>query len=498
MSRLMRLVAAMLVLAVVAAACSSGAESKAGGEDPPTVLKMGTNDFPGRPSADQIEEFAARVAELSDGEVTVEPVWRVGGMNTPNWDQAVARQVVNGELDMGNIPSRAFDMIGVTSLRVLNAPFLITSDELLDEVVTSESANDMLAGLAEIGVVGLALLPEGLRHPFGFAGGLLGPGDYEGETIRAPASATTAAIFEALGSRIVDDEIDTASQVGMESAYAFDPLGTATGNVVLFPKVNVFVVNADSYARLSERQKEILKQAASETQEWSIETRIPDSVAAEAWCNSGGRVVTADSELLAALQHAVEPVYQELRTDRLTAELIEGIEGMKTSIPISGPVVPDTCTEAPDDGAVTARGSDDPGVINGSYRLEWSPDELLNAFLAVGAPREEVADVGIVNGGVISLTFEDGNYEQVWETGLSAGDQCNGTYTISGNRITMVASSDPVEYQCSTEDLGHTVADAAWELTDEGLVLSDFVLSEEPGVTWMTGIFFSKPLVKVG
>ena len=37
---------------------------------------------------------------------------------------------------MGLIPSRAWDTEGVTSLRALNAPFLIDSDELLDEVVS--------------------------------------------------------------------------------------------------------------------------------------------------------------------------------------------------------------------------------------------------------------------------------------------------------------------------------------------------------------------------
>lgn len=497
MSRLARLIAMMLMLVLVAAACSSGAGSKAGGDEPPIVLTIGTNDSPERPASDQIEEFAARVAELSEGEITVEPVWRVGGVNTPNWDQEVARQVVNGELDMGNIPSRAFDVLGVTSLQALNAPFLITTEGLLNEVVTGDLDESMLAGLEDIGLVGLVLLPEGLRHPFGFESGLLGPGDYEGGIIRAPASATTSAVFEALGATVVDDEIDPGSQIGMESAYLFDPLGTATGNVVLFPKVNVLVVNADVYARLNEDQKEILEEAASGTLNWSVESRVSETAAAEEWCANGGRVVTADGEALAALQDAVEPVYQDLRADQLTAELIDQIHEMKQSMPVSEPVIPDACTAEPDDSEHTAEGTDDPSVINGSYRIEWSGDELFDAFVAVGAPPAEVESLAVDNAGVVSLVFDDGDYEQVYETGFFAGDHCNGTYSISGDRITMVASSDPAEYQCGDEDLGAVVVDAAWELTEQGLLLSDFIISAEPGVTWFTGVFFGKPLVRV-
>ena len=94
--------------------------------------------------------------------------------------------VTSGELDMGLIPSRAWDTEGVTSLRALNAPFLVDSDELLDEVVSDdESTDDLMAGLDKAGVVGLALFPDALRHPFALKEPLLGPEDYSGRVIRA-------------------------------------------------------------------------------------------------------------------------------------------------------------------------------------------------------------------------------------------------------------------------------------------------------------------------
>ena len=58
---------------------------------------------------------------LSDGQLLIEPIWHAGGDPFPaNADQVVARMVVNGQLDMGIIPARAWDTEGVTSLRALN------------------------------------------------------------------------------------------------------------------------------------------------------------------------------------------------------------------------------------------------------------------------------------------------------------------------------------------------------------------------------------------
>jgi TRAP-type C4-dicarboxylate transport system substrate-binding protein len=104
-----------------------------------------------------IEEFANRVEQLSGGGLRIEPVWRASGGDLRAWDQRVARKVVEGELDLGLIPARAWDTEGVTSLRALQAPFLISDDALLDQVTNGPLAGKMLGGLAEVGVVGLAL-----------------------------------------------------------------------------------------------------------------------------------------------------------------------------------------------------------------------------------------------------------------------------------------------------------------------------------------------------
>src|SRR5919106_1859289 len=273
------LLAATLLLS---AACSGGGGTKAGGSGAPTTLRIGTNDDPFRRSGYQIREFARRVEEASGGKLRIEPVWHAAGERDARaWDQLVARKVVSGELDLGLIPARAWDTEGVTTLRALHAPFLVTSDALLARVLTSDLASRMLAGLDRAGVVGLALLPEGLRHPFSFGTPFLGPEDYEGALVRAPRSQNAYALFEALGASPDDPPFDEVDEViaggraaAAESGFAFSGSlqgeTVVTGNVTFFPKANVLVVNDDLFDDLTNEQRRILTEAAVGTRDWAI------------------------------------------------------------------------------------------------------------------------------------------------------------------------------------------------------------------------------------
>ena len=83
----------------------------------------------------------------------------------------------------------------------------------------------MLAGLEKVGVTGLALLPEGLRHVFSFGDPLLTPDDFKGELIRVSASDTAYATFTALGATPDDvtansDAISNGQVAAAESSYA--------------------------------------------------------------------------------------------------------------------------------------------------------------------------------------------------------------------------------------------------------------------------------------
>src|SRR5207247_1917065 len=112
--------------------------------------------------------------------------------------------VREGTLEAGSVATRGWDLEGITSLRALQAPFLITTDDLLNQVVTAPFAADMLSGLQRAGVTGLALLPEALRHPFGFEGPLSAPEDFVGAVIQSPLSDISYDLLRSLGASPMD------------------------------------------------------------------------------------------------------------------------------------------------------------------------------------------------------------------------------------------------------------------------------------------------------
>ena len=156
-------VAAGMTLALSLVACSDLDDSatRSGGAPPPVVLTIGTDDPEGRPASTQIEEFADEVEARSHGALRIEPRYRAAGIGVDDWDQAVARLVVAGDLDLGMIPARAWDTEGVSTLRALTTPLLVTGEDHMDAVaLDDELSQDLMAGLDEVGVVGLTLVPE--------------------------------------------------------------------------------------------------------------------------------------------------------------------------------------------------------------------------------------------------------------------------------------------------------------------------------------------------
>jgi TRAP-type C4-dicarboxylate transport system substrate-binding protein len=484
MGRLRRTLIAFSSLALALSACASDSASKAGGDEPPLTLTVGTADTPGRPAAEQIEEFAARVADLSEGRIVIEPQWEATGGMTRDGDQHVARRVVSGELDMGNIPSRAWDTEGVTSLRALSAPFLITTDGLLDEVVSSDVVDGLLSGLPDVGVIGLALLPEGLRHPYGFAAPLLGPETYEGAVIRAMTSASTQAMFEALGASVTDASVDPDAQDGMESGYAWAPTGTATGNVVYFPKVNALVINAEVFDRLGDDQRAILEQAAAETQQWAIETRASDTDEATAFCERGGSVVVADEATIAALETAVAPVYEELEAEPETRDLIAAIRDMKPVAQVSGGTAP--CGEVgPGDTSAEAAGSGTSAVDSGEFpQGSFRAERTVEALMASGMSEADAHNYQ----GLWTLTFDEGALRIEDPAGA-----CDGTYTVASGRVSLVLGSDP---SCGTA-ANNVLFTAGWLVDGEELRFEQLVAGNEPDTELLAALFGDALWVKV-
>ncbi|MFG1816851.1 TRAP transporter substrate-binding protein [Kribbella sp. NPDC049174] len=334
-------------LIATGAACSGSSSEPETIENPgPLSLKIGTADDDSRPGGLAIVEFVDQVRTLSGGKILVYPVWEAAGEGVQQWDQVVARMLKDKELDLAMIPSRSWDTEGVTTLRALNAPFLVTSDALADKIVTDKDmSGQLMAGLDKAGATGLALMPESLRHPFGFHQALLAPAAFQGQGIRTAKSDLGDATIRALGGK-PDDPVGDAVEAGIrdgtlagaETGFVLSdglPLpGIAAANVTFSTKVNTLVANSGMLGGLSAENREILQKAAEATREWVLVHRTTEAANAAAYCNRGGKIVKASAADLQALDRAVQPVYAELDQDASTKAMIDRIRELKSSVQI--------------------------------------------------------------------------------------------------------------------------------------------------------------------
>lgn len=339
-----------LTAVVPSAGCTAPAASPAASE-PARVLRIATDDEPGRPAADQIEEFSRQVKERSGGQLLIEPVWKAVGEDKDDWDQAVARRVIAGDFDMGLIPARAWDTEGVDSFAALHAPFLVTSNALLAKVAEPAIADEMLSDLDKVGVSGMALFPEGTRLLFAFGKPVLKPADLSGKIVRAPRSDATYSLLQALGAEPDDlvgegfpEGIANGKVVAAESSFvgarSLPAPTTAAANLVLYSKLNSLVVNAKIFQGLSEAQRQLLTEAAAATRIWATEAMTSAADDATAFCLNGGTVINAATAEVAAFKAAGAGVYRKLEADPDTKARIARIRELAASAPAPSEIPP--------------------------------------------------------------------------------------------------------------------------------------------------------------
>ena len=452
----MRAVVAAVLAGMVLSACSlAPGIDKSGGDGPPLTLTFATSDRAGASMGTAYRRFAADVARATDGRVRIVVDYGQGA-GAKKFDQVVAGQVQSGTDDLGMVPARSWDDLGVSSLRPLQTPFLVDSDDLVDAIITGDLAAPLMSGLDEARVHGLALWPESLRHPIGFEHPLLSVEDFHGARLRAPYSRDVYALLRALGSEPVDvDGVATnaalaagrldGAETGADQAV---PVGAATMtyDITFYAKIDTIVVNDSVWDQLAEGDRSALTVAARETRDWMVAERPRDDDALLDACERGLGVAKAGTAAVAAIQLAARPVVQRLRADPALAPMIQEIEALKAEV-VPDPYEPQECAVSDDQADIGP--VIDPAVLDGTYRTSFTEEELL----AGGQdPRFVEGDSGLW-----TFTLDGGHY-----TGL--GDPCTATYEVSA---TMIAFQWDVQGGCSGDWTAH------WERTRSGLRFLD-------------------------
>lgn len=357
-----RLLAAVTVGAAIIVSCTNATAPPAGSpvtsgsspsvgpitaasSQPVLAIEIADSQGQGAPSNLPLNEFKKQVESLSGGTMAIIVHVDASADASPaGSDEPIVDKVKTGAFQMAVVPASSWSAAGVTTLRALQAPFLVQSDEHVAAIVNDDAISQkMLSGLSTVGVTGLTMFPWSLRHFFSFTSPILVPADVKGRTIRTPGSVDIAALLAALGAKGVLPDDDgfqsgvadgtiTAADSGFTVAESSLPrAATATGNLVPYAKVITLVANTDFWNGLDDTQREIISRASTATRAWAIANLKPDVKAAAQYCADFGKVVLTDAASIQAFRAKEATVYSRLEADPGTKDLISAIRQRGTA-----------------------------------------------------------------------------------------------------------------------------------------------------------------------
>ncbi|MFN8619604.1 MAG: hypothetical protein U0869_02500 [Chloroflexota bacterium] len=417
------------------------AQKGPGDPEAPVTLALLVQDVPGRQSEAAANDLVDLAQSMSGGAITIVPTFDGGD---------VAHAVMAGETPLGMVPSREWDGVGVTSLDVFEAPLLIDNDALAKAVATSDMATGAMAGLGAVGVTGLALWPEDLRHLFSIdASGVrydspesvadtdvVVPAGQPGKDFITTLGGTVyqegVASGDLTGDRAVDADAGTLEGIvtGLWGAGLPSDAVTVAGDLVVYSKYQMLVANSAALAGLSAHQRDLLGQIVAAAQQRAIDRHFAEADLAASLCAAGATVFSAGPDAIAAFRAATQPLTDRLAADPVTGPLMASVQALKDQTPASPgagecsppPASPSPVASAAPDGSVASL-----GPPAGVYRLALTREEL-----AAHVSPEDAA----VNAGIWTWTIgADGTHSLQLDSGAFTADQCHGTYRADGDAI---------------------------------------------------------------
>lgn len=370
---------AVLVGFAVLAGCTARGAGKTGGKPQHAQNGTVTLSFAAAEPRRVDTDFALAVAAVSGGHLKVRPV--AYDARSTGVDNAIAKDLTSGKLDLGDVSSRVWESFGVQAFRAYQDPFVITSRALLDQAVTGTVGVDLLKTLKDAHVTGLAIVPRSVRYLYSTRP-LTTPAQFQGATIRVNPSPTTEGIVAALGAKA-----DTATASGQPTVQALRA-GTLTAvesdpesalvndyvraapyvlvNAPLFAKASTLVLSNAKLSSISAQAVSWLRHAAEQVAAGDGGDAEDRTSWAQA-CAEGLKAQTVTPAQLEALRVAESPVYGDLAADQQTALAVDRI-GLLTAKAAR------LDRWATCDGAGIRASSTK--VLDGTYRLTVKPADL--------------------------------------------------------------------------------------------------------------------------
>lgn len=423
-----------LCLALVLAACA-GPPSRSGRAADPVLLRTMYGNGPGGIGADVLEELvrASGGTSVVLGAATQLPT----ASQSEDEEGDTLAALRSGRADLSVIRADRLVGAGVVSLTPLQLPLLIEAPEHAARVAADPVAAALMADLDRAGLVGLALVPGGARHPFTYgAKAFETPTDYRGEVVNTRVGPGVAAIVAALGAtsdhsvgeartRKVERHEVAAIETSFQQLGAVTLPAVAASNLTLYTKFDVVVMRRSAHAALSVEQRRRLDAIVRDGIRAGVARRDTESRGLQRWCSSPSAAsVQLTPAQLAAFGDALAPVVAAARREPEVAGLFDRVAALRGSEPPPAGATCDNLHAAPTD--VYSLAPQGPQtVLDGTWRV----DADLAKLRAAG-----VSDADAVsNAGVWTFVVRGGEVA----VDPPRGADCTALFVTAGDRVTL-------------------------------------------------------------
>lgn len=291
----------MKFVALVAAAVAAGSIAAEANE-----LRLSAAPPLGSPWGEVAQKFVDKLAEVSGGELTVQPFMggKLGG------EQDVAKQIARGRVDMGVMSNTAVSLL-VPTFGLLASPYAFDSAEQFDCVADNHLLDTYGEEFDKAGVMPLSWMEVGYQSIFSKPEVRV-PSDLQGMKIRTAPSATDTLYIRETGATPVplapNDAVPAMKTGQVEAATQLSVFGISTGydkvapNIVLTRhqhQVGAIIMSERTWSKLTDQEKAWIEEAAPVFLELREAIRGAEVALLEKAASEGANVIELTEDELA-------------------------------------------------------------------------------------------------------------------------------------------------------------------------------------------------------
>ncbi len=437
-----------IVSAVAYAACGSAPSRSAQPIDPVTLSSetTGAGGVGGDVMIDLVENTATAAVRVAEPK---------GATYGDDYEGDILKAMQAGQFDLSVLRADRLAMAGAKSLAVLQTPFLVTSEEQAAKIAADPVANDLMAGLGDIGLTGIELVPGGLRHPFGYGSPMYGPADYQGAVINSRYGTGVDAIITALGATpdhsggdARTNKIKNGQLRGVEGSLmqqgGVDRPAIVTSNVTLYTKFDVVVVRTKVWNGLTNGQKDALRAAVVKASHDAIAARDTEAGGLDRWCATpGAGSVVATPQQVQQLHAALQPVVDAATS--ADGDMAKRLAALGTgTAPPAGKVCGSLDTNVESTTNSTASGPSGTSGTSGTspdpYKVtRQGPQDVLDGVWRMKTDRQKYLDLGLsvndadANSGIWTITVKD----HIATVDQPNGADCTWDFAFNGDAVSI-------------------------------------------------------------